>query len=103
MRVYLDDERTQLDGWVLVRCPGEVVALLDQGAVDEISLDHDLGDDQRGTGYDVVLWGERAFVERGFEPPVMHVHSASSSARVRMVAGIAAIKRLARARGDGAR
>ena len=29
---------------------------LNPAGLDEISLDHDLGDDERGTGYDVVLW-----------------------------------------------
>lgn len=102
MRVYLDDERTPPEGWRLVRWPDEAIALLEQSIVDEISLDHDLGDDERGTGYDVVLWVERAVVERGFVPPIMHVHSANSSARVRMEAGIAAIARLAARRDSGA-
>lgn len=95
MRVFLDDERTPPDGWTLVRWPDEAIALLEQGSVEEISLDHDLGDDDRGTGYDVVLWIERAVVERGFVPPAMRVHSANSSARQRMESGIAAIERLA--------
>jgi hypothetical protein len=30
--------------------------------VQELSLDHDLGDDARGTGYDVILWIEEAVV-----------------------------------------
>jgi len=36
--------------------PAEAIALLETGQVRELSLDHDLGDDTRGTGYDVVLW-----------------------------------------------
>ena len=40
--------------------PDEAIALLESGAVEELSLDHDLGDDERGTGYDVVLWIEEA-------------------------------------------
>ena len=58
----------------------------------EISLDHDLGDDDRGTGYDVVLWLEEAVVLNGFIPPKMKVHSANSSARQKMEAGIKSIK-----------
>lgn len=99
MRVFLDDERVPPEGWVLVRWPDEVIALLEQGGVEELSLDHDLGDDERGTGYDVVLWVERAVAERGFLPPAMRVHSANSSARMKMEAGIQAITRLAQARG----
>jgi hypothetical protein len=100
MRVFLDDERVPPVGWTLVRWPDEAIALLQEGRVEEISLDHDLGDDDRGTGYDVVLWVERAVVERGFVPPLMRVHSANSSARAKMEAGIEAIARLHRARDD---
>ncbi|WP_439037769.1 cyclic-phosphate processing receiver domain-containing protein [Agarivorans sp. QJM3NY_25] len=32
--------------------------MLKTGEVTEISLDHDLGNDDHGTGYDVVLWIE---------------------------------------------
>lgn len=100
MRVFLDDERVPPAGWTLVRWPDEAIALLERGGVEEISLDHDLGDDRRGTGYDVVLWIERAVAERGFDPPVVRVHSANSSARLEMEAGIEAIARLVRARDD---
>ena len=61
----------------------------------EISLDHDLGDDTRGTGYDVVLWIEEAVATTNFKPPIMRVHSANSSARIKMESGINTIKRLA--------
>ena len=97
MRVFLDDERATPQGWVRVRWPDEAIALLEAGGVTELSLDHDLGDDARGTGYDVVLWIEEAVATRGFSPPRILVHSANSSARLKMEAGIAAIGRLARA------
>ncbi len=99
MRIYLDDERPTPPGWVRVYWPDEAIALLETGKVDEISLDHDLGDDARGTGYDVVLWVEEAVALRGFRPPKMAVHSANSSARQKMLAGIAAIEALARSQG----
>ena len=95
MRVFLDDERATPDGWVRAWWPDEVIALLESGEVVELSLDHDLGDDARGTGYDVVLWIEEAVALRGFSPPRMTVHSANSSAREKMQAGIAAIEKLA--------
>ena len=95
MRVYLDDERTTPEGWLRVYWPDEAIALLRQGGVVELSLDHDLGDDARGTGYDVVAWIEEAVVLHGFRPPKISVHSANPSARARMEAGIAAIVRLA--------
>ena len=96
MRVFLDDERATPQGWVRVWWPDEAIALLETAQVTELSLDHDLGDDQRGTGYDVVLWIEEAVATRGFSPPEIRVHSANSSAREKMEAGIAAIGRLAR-------
>lgn len=94
MKLYLDDERPTPDGWVGCRWPEEVIALLRAGGVEEVSLDHDLGDDERGTGYDVILWIERAVALEGFAPPRLRVHSANSAARQRMEAGIAAIGRL---------
>lgn len=94
MRIYLDDERETPEGWVRAYWPSEVIALLEQGEVTEVSLDHDLGDDQRGTGYDVILWIEEAVATRGFEPPKIVVHSANSSARIKMELGIKNIQRL---------
>ena len=96
MKVYLDDERTTPDGWVRTYWPEEAIALLKTGAVTEISLDHDLGDDARGTGYSVLLWLEEQVAVHGMVPPIMHVHSANASARQKMEAAIATINRLAR-------
>lgn len=92
MKVYLDDEREAPEGWVRVYWPFQVIELLKTGEVTEISLDHDLGDDLRGTGYDVILWIEEAVYTEGFEPPVIHIHSANSSSRQKMQAGINSIK-----------
>lgn len=69
MKVYLDDERETPEGWVRVYWPEEAIELLKSGKVNELSLDHDLGDDEHGTGYDVVLWIEEAVYTRGFVPP----------------------------------
>ena len=71
------------------------MALLETGEVEELSLDHDLGDDERGTGYDVVLWIEEAVALRGFSPPKIAIHSANSSARDKMLSGIQSIAKLA--------
>jgi hypothetical protein len=95
MRVYLDDERITPDGWTRTFWPDEVIALLKTGEVSELSLDHDLGDDERGTGYDVVLWIEEAVALEGFIPPKISVHSANSSARDKMLSGIRSIEKLA--------
>lgn len=96
MKIYLDDERTTPEGWRRVYWPDEAILLLETGQVTEISLDHDLGDDERGTGYDVVLWIEEAVITRGFIPPKILVHSANSSARLKMELGIQSIVERAR-------
>lgn len=94
MKIYLDDERATPQGWRRCYWPEEVIALLKTEQVTEISLDHDLGDDNHGTGYDVVLWIEEAVALRGFRPPRLQVHSANASAREKMLAGIQTITRL---------
>ena len=94
-RIFLDDERPTPEGWVRACWPAEVIAWLETGTVQAVSLDHDLGDDARGTGYDVICWIEEAVALRGFDPPTITVHSANPSARLKMLAGIQAIERLA--------
>ena len=98
MRVFLDDRRPAPEGWRLVLWPDEVINLLKSGVVEELSLDHDLGDDARGTGYDVLKWIEEAVATRGFVPPPIKIHSANVSARVRMELALASIENLARQR-----
>lgn len=96
MKVYLDDERATPPGWIRAYWPEEVIELLKTGQVTELSLDHDLGDDNRGTGYTVLLWLEEQVALHGMTPPpVIQVHSSNASARQKMAAAIAAIKRLA--------
>ena len=79
--------------------PDEAIALLQTGTVTHLSLDHDLGDDDRGTGYDVVLWLEEAVMTQGFAAPAhLADHSTSSSARLKMEAGLRSIRRAERIR-----
>jgi hypothetical protein len=92
MRVFLDDERPTPDGWHRCYWPDEVIALLQAGGVEWVSLDHDLGDDARGTGYDVLTWIEEAVVLRGFKPPRIMIHTANPAARDRMAAAARAIR-----------
>ncbi|MEJ2043219.1 MAG: hypothetical protein P8X74_22070 [Reinekea sp.] len=96
MKVFLDDERVPPEGWVLVRWPSEAIELLKKHEVQEISLDHDLGNDEIGTGYDVILWLEEQVAIFNFLPPVITIHSANTSARRKMLAGVENIYKLAR-------
>jgi len=99
MKIYLDDERKTPQGWTRAFWPDEVIELISdpENRVSAISLDHDLGDDKRGTGYDVLLWIEEAVATRGFKPPLLQVHSANSSAVQKMESAIKSIQRLAKA------
>ncbi len=92
MKVFLDDVREAPKGWKRVFWPQDAIALLMTGSVDEISLDHDLGNDKRGTGYDVITWMEQAVIERGLIPPKINIHSANPVARRHMEAGIRSIE-----------
>jgi len=84
MKIWLDDVREEPEGWVRCYWPEEVIALLKTNEVEIISLDHDLGDDDHGTGYDVLLWIEKQVVLNNFNYPEMIIHSANISARHKM-------------------
>lgn len=95
MKVYLDDVRTTPEGWVRAYWPEEVITLLKTGQILELSLDHDLGDDARGTGYTVLQWLEKeVFHDRTFPVPDMRVHSANPVGAARMRELINRIKEL---------
>ncbi len=94
MKVYLDDLRPTPEGWVHAYWPEDAIELLKSSKVEIISLDHDLGDDDHGTGYDVILWIEEAVATTDFIAPEILVHSANSSAREKMLAGIESIKKI---------
>ncbi len=96
MKIYLDDVRATPEGWHRCFWPDEVIALLQSPPepVTQVSLDHDLGDDSRGTGYDVLAWIEEAVATRDFVPPVLTVHSANTAARLRMESAITQINKL---------
>lgn len=94
MKVFLDDERPTPDGWIRAYWLDEVISLLLTGSVRLLSLDHDLGDDRRGTGYDVILWIEREVALNGFSPPTILIHSANPAAAQRMNAGVESVLRL---------
>ena len=99
MKIFLDDERPAPEGFLLVRWPDEVIQLLEHGQVTHLSLDHDLGDDERGTGYDVLLWLEEKVITEGFKPPErITIHSANASAWTKMSQAIDSIHKNAKGR-----
>jgi len=94
VKVWLDDERPAPAGWKRVYWPDEAIRLLQTGRVTEMSLDHDLGNDRRGTGYDVVVWVEEQVVRNCFTPPKINVHSANPAGVRRMEQGVRQIQKL---------
>lgn len=89
--VYLDDERQTPDGFVRTYTPKETIEILKTQQVENLSLDHDLGDDENiGTGYDVLVWLEEAvfsgeFYEKyGFNVPWINIHSMNPVGKERM-------------------
>ena len=50
VKVWLVDVRSAPEGWTNVQWPQEAIDLLQKGDVPHISLDHELDDDERGTG-----------------------------------------------------
>lgn len=95
MNVFLDDERPTPDGWIRTFTPIQTIQLLETNEVNTLSLDHDLGDDDKiGTGYDVLNWIEQQVAEAMFVPPAMLIHSSNSSARVKMELAIRSIIQL---------
>lgn len=93
MKIFLDDERKTPEGFKRCYWPDEVIALISsRNDIELISLDHDLGDDDRGTGYDVLKWIEKQVVLNNFIPTFdIIVHSANPPAFERMTEAIKAI------------
>jgi hypothetical protein len=95
MKIYLDDLREAPAGWTRTYWPEDTIKLLYTESVTHLSLDHDLGNDERGTGYDVLTWIEEQIVYKGYiPPPNIQVHSANVSAKKKMIAAINNIHRL---------
>ena len=93
MKVYLDDSRPCPAGWMLVMSGELAIQMLKQGAVEVISLDHDLGPNKI-SGYDVVKWIEKEVATNNFDPPKIIIHSANPVGRKNIQAAINNIKKL---------
>lgn len=85
-RLWLDDVRPAPAGWLHARTAAEAIAILADRKVNVVSLDHDLGPPEAGTGYDVACWIEQAAAD-GRLPvmPMWDVHSSNPVGRARMV------------------
>lgn len=77
-KVWLDDKRdpvlfTGETDWIRVYTADAAIALLAQGGVDIISLDHDLGTED--TGYTVACWIEEMAYYKKMKPLEWRIHS----------------------------
>ncbi len=83
LRLFLDDLRTPPPGYRLFRTAAELRAWVEGHGlegVEEISLDHDLGEGE--TGYDFINWLERYVVAHDLrELPRIVSHSANPVGR----------------------
>lgn len=87
MKVYLDDIRTMTSGYN-THCytAKEAIACIKTGCVTNISLDHDLGDDSAGTGYDVAKFIEMAAYNNEIPRIKWELHTANPVGRKNMKA-----------------
>jgi hypothetical protein len=95
MNIFLDDRQEAPKGWVRCFWPEEVITLLKQGVVEKLSLDYNLGDSVKGTGYEVLVWLEDA-VYKGEQvcPNVIMIHCANDPEYKKMRQAIASISKL---------
>lgn len=77
IRIWLDDIRNpKTHGWIICRTASSAIEMIKSGGVEFIDFDHDLGDDEDGTGYDVAKWVE-AECFFGMKCPKWNIHSAN--------------------------
>jgi hypothetical protein len=82
MNVWLDDERSKPEGFhVHVKTSQEAIQLLNSKKVALLSLDHDLGPAEAGTGYDVAKWIEQMAFYGVLGRIECRIHSANSVGR----------------------
>lgn len=83
MKLWLDDIRPAPEGWIWCKGPYEAIGYLSCNVVDEISFDHDLGDDTL-SGYDVACKIEGFAHRKDILPLRWAIHSANPIGRDRI-------------------
>src|SRR4051812_6210549 len=101
LRVFLDDDfehrHPRGDDWIHVSTAQEAISLLETGRVVALSLDHDLGSEEAGTGYDFVLHLENRMGIDGVDlwpTEMIEVHSGNVVGARKIALGIEANTRL---------
>ena len=98
LSLWLDDERSPPSSeWIWVKTAPDAIKALHTSYFKVISLDHDLGDDSMGTGYDVLTYLEaQVFNNPNYRAPEIRIHTANAAARVRMALAAESIERKVR-------
>ncbi|MBD3918527.1 hypothetical protein H8B09_07150 [Paenibacillus sp. PR3] len=93
INLYVDDLRDCPDGFVLARNYQEAIDLLETHDVDILTLDHDLGEDERGgelpNGYDLVKY----ICENGLRANKIYLHTDNPVGRRNMYETLLAAQR----------
>lgn len=89
MKLWLDDIRPAPDAsWTHCRTQGEASHFLRTGLVEEISFDHDLGENA-GDGYSLAKEIEKSAAAGNMRRPlVWHIHSANPVGRANIQAAM---------------
>lgn len=88
MKLWLDDVRPAPDGWIWVKNARQAIMMLQSADIEQISLDHDLGDERSGSGYEVAVFIERNAADGTRKPPQWQIHSANPVGCYRMKAAM---------------
>lgn len=84
VNVYLDDLRVCPEGYTIARNYADALAMLREGNVGVLSLDHDLGEYPDGTlqptGYDLV----KAMCFEGLNAEIIYIHTDNVVGRANM-------------------
>lgn len=94
MKIWLDDVRETPEGWVRFKTAESLIDFLSNNfnLVEEISFDHDLGENVL-SGYDVLNWIEEYVYNHRCKIPTMLIHSDNSAGIKNMRAAIESIQR----------
>lgn len=97
VKVWVDDERMVPPGYD-VSCPTAEIAIrfIDKhwGQIDVLSLDHDLGEESYGSGYDIIKWIEEKVYVSSWEPTMeIKIHTDNPVGRKNMLAALESIER----------
>ena len=79
-----NDERNLLMDWDRVYSVDQAIMFLETGAVAELHLDYDLGGEETGNGYDVLLWLKEKVKTTDYRLPKITVYSQSPEKRAKM-------------------